>query len=131
MRTVIEKQDIAPRGRNVGNSVRYAFEVKDRFYVKLLSDLPLDLGREDKRSLRDLVFHHAESAGRWHAEGPDFVLRSGDLVHVEVKRLRQHPARNLSTYHRGRRRIPCPIGTSSAASPFLPARAFRWRMWRG
>lgn len=50
VRTAIEKQVVAPRGRNVGNSVRYAFEVKDRFYVKLLSDLPLDLGREDKRS---------------------------------------------------------------------------------
>jgi uncharacterized protein (DUF433 family) len=52
------------------------------------------------------VFRRAETAGRWHAEGPDFVLNSGDLVlHVAVKRLRSHPADNLVTYRRGRRRV--------------------------
>jgi uncharacterized protein (DUF433 family) len=71
-----------------------------------LSAFPLDLNRDDKRSLRDLVFYRTKIAGRWHREGPDLVLTSGDLVlHVEVKHLRRHLAHNLATYYRGRRRI--------------------------
>ena len=79
-------------------AVRYAFDVRELYYAKLLSAFPLDLNRDDKCSLRDLVFRRAKTAGRWHAEGPDFVLRSGDLVlHVEAKRLRSHLAHNLAT----------------------------------
>src|SRR5438552_7516846 len=106
VRTAIERKVIAPRSKSVGKAVRYAFDVKELFYVKLLSVFPLDLNRDDKRSLRDLVLRQAKTAGRWHAEGPDFVLKSGDLVlHVEVKHLRDHLAHNLLTYHRGRRRV--------------------------
>jgi uncharacterized protein (DUF433 family) len=106
VRTAIEKKVIAPRTKSVGKAVRFAFDVKELFFVKLLSTFPLSLNRDDKRSLRDLVFHRTRTAGRWHAEGPDFVLKSGDLVlHVKVKHLRDHLAHNLVTYHRGRRRI--------------------------
>lgn len=106
VRTAIEKKVLALRSKSVGKAVRYAFGVKELFYVKLLSAFPLDLDRDDKRSLRELVFRRTETSGRWHAEGPDFVLKSGDLVlHVEVKHLRDRLAHNLVTYNRGRRRV--------------------------
>ncbi|HEY3912684.1 MAG TPA: DUF433 domain-containing protein [Stellaceae bacterium] len=106
VRTAIEKKAIAPRAESVGKAVRYQFGVKELFYIKLLSAFPFDLDRDDKRSLRGLVFDRAETAGRWRAEGPDFVVKSGDLVlHVEVKHLRNHLADNLATYRRGRRRV--------------------------
>jgi len=106
VRTAIEKKVVAPRFKPVGKALRYTFEVKELYYVKLLSAFPLDLNREDKHSLRDLAFRQTKIAGRWRLEGPDFVLKSGDLVlHLEVKQLRSLLAHNLSTYHRGRRRI--------------------------
>jgi len=108
VRTAVEKKVVAPRSKRVGTAVRYRFDVKELFYVKLLSCFPFDLDRDDKRSLRELVFRRAETAGRWRTEGPDFVVKSGDLVvSVEVKHLRNHLADNLATYHRGRRRVIC------------------------
>lgn len=106
VRTAIEKKVIAPRSKPVGKALRYAFDVKELYYAKLLSAFPLDLDRDDKRSLRDLVFRRTKIAGRWHTEGPDFVLTSGDIVlHVAVKDLRNRLAQNLAAYYRGRRRI--------------------------
>jgi uncharacterized protein (DUF433 family) len=106
VRTAVEKKVIAPRAESVGRAVRYKFGVRELFYIKLLSTFPFDLNRDDKRSLHELVFHRAETAGRWRAEGPDFVLNSGDLVlYLEVKHLRNHLADNLATYRRGRRRV--------------------------
>jgi uncharacterized protein (DUF433 family) len=106
VRTAIEKKVIAPRSIRVGKAVRYAFDVKELYYAKLLSAFPLDLSRDDKCSLRELVFRHTKTAGRWHTEGPNFVLENGDLVlHVEVKHLRSHLAHNLAAYYRGRQRI--------------------------
>lgn len=106
MRTAIEKKFIAPRVTRVGKPMRYAFGVKDLFFVKLLSAFPLPLTRDDKHSLHDIVFYRSEHAGRWHAAGPELLVESDGLVaHVEVKRLRNRLAQNLATYRRGRRRI--------------------------
>ena len=106
VRAAIERKVIAPRSKTVGKAVRYTFDVKELFYVKLLSAFPFDLSGEDKRSLRALVLRQTKSAGRWHSEGPDFILKSGDLVlHLEVKQLRNLLAHNLVTYQRGRRRV--------------------------
>jgi uncharacterized protein (DUF433 family) len=106
VRTAMEKRVIAPRSIRVGRGIRYTFDVKELYYAKLLSSFPLNLNRDDKRSLRDLVVHGTKIAGRWRLEGPDFVLKSGDLIlHVEVKHLRRHLAHNLAIYYRGRRRI--------------------------
>ena len=106
MRTAIEKKVVVPRARSVGKAVRYAFNAKELFYLKLLSAFPLDLDRADKRALRELVFSPAANAGRWHSDGPDFVLRSGELaLHVEVKQLRDRLAQDIDIYHRGRRGV--------------------------
>jgi uncharacterized protein (DUF433 family) len=105
VRTAIEKKAVAPRARSAGKVVRYAFNAHELLYLKLLSAFPLDLPREDKRALRDLVSGHS-SAGRWHSQGPDFVLQSDELViHVEVKQLRDRLAHNMDVYDRGRRRV--------------------------
>jgi uncharacterized protein (DUF433 family) len=119
VRTAIEKKVIAPRSIRVGKAVRYAFDVRELYYAKLLSAFPLDLDRDDKRSLADLVFRRTKTAGRWHAEGPDFVLESGDLVlYVEVRHLRSHLAHNLAAYYRGRRRIVSDPGILSGEPVF-------------
>jgi uncharacterized protein (DUF433 family) len=105
VRTAIEKKAVAPRAKSTGKAVRYAFNARDLLHLKLLLAFPLDLPREDKRALRDLVFGQ-NSAGRWHSEGPDFVLQSGELaLHVEVKQLRDRLAHNMDIYDRGRRRV--------------------------
>ncbi len=106
VRAAIEKKVLAPHARAVGGVTRYRFDVKQLFYVKLLSDFPHDLSREDKDALRDLIFDRAKSAGRWQAEGTDLVLTNRSLViRVEVKHLRTKLAHDLATYRRGRRRI--------------------------
>ena len=41
VRTAIEKKVIAPRSVRVGKAVRYAFDVRELYYAKLLSAFPL------------------------------------------------------------------------------------------
>jgi uncharacterized protein (DUF433 family) len=106
VRSSIERRSVAPRARTVGKSVRYAFDARELFYIKLLSAFPLDLRRDDKSALRELVFRRTRSSGRWRAEGPNYVLKSGDLVlRVEARSLRTHLAQNLAAYRRGRQRL--------------------------
>jgi hypothetical protein len=45
VRTAIEKKVITPRAKSVGKAVRYAFDVKELFFVKLLSAFPLNLAK--------------------------------------------------------------------------------------
>jgi uncharacterized protein (DUF433 family) len=106
VRTAIDRKVVVPHSRRAGKALRYRFAARELFYLKFLSGFPFDLGKDDKCSLHDLVFRRAEVSGRWRAEGPDFVLQNGDIVVcVEVKGLRDHIARNLASYRRGRRRI--------------------------
>lgn len=106
IRKAIEAGTIRPCAVTSGLMPRYRFGVKDMLYLKLLSDFPLPLDREDKAALRRLVEGRCRSTGRWHAADGDLVIRSGDLtLHVEVGRVRDALARRLSTWRRGRRRI--------------------------
>jgi uncharacterized protein (DUF433 family) len=106
VRTAMERKVIAPCATTTGKSVRYAFGVKELFYVKLLSAFPFNLGHDDKRALRDLVLRRLAGAGRWGVEGTTFILRSEGLVlRVEARQLRTLLARNLAAYRRGLRRI--------------------------
>lgn len=106
VRAALNRKVVTPRYRSVGKALRYRFAARELLYLKFLSDFPFDLSDNDKCSLCKLIFQRAKAAGRWHAEGSDFVLQNGDLVlHVEVKPLRDHIIRNLASYRRGRRRI--------------------------
>jgi uncharacterized protein (DUF433 family) len=123
MRTAIEKKIVAPRSQPVGKALRYAFDVKELYYAKLLFAFPFDLNRDDKHSLRNLVSHQTKIAGRWRLEGRNFVLKSDDLViRVEVEHLRRHLAHNLATYYRGRRRIVSDPGILSGEPIFAGTR---------
>jgi uncharacterized protein (DUF433 family) len=106
LRVAVERKFIAPRAKSVGKATRYAFYVKDLVFIKLLSDFPLDLDRDDKEALRQILFGRASAAGRWQAKGSDFIVTNGSVVlHVELKQLRNKLAHDLAIYRRGRRRI--------------------------
>jgi uncharacterized protein (DUF433 family) len=106
VRMAIEKKAIAPSKKRVGKSSRYVFGIRDLFYVKLLSEFPLDLDQEDKIALRNLVFQRGDRSGRWRRANADFTLTHGLLsLKVDVRRLRDGLARDIAIYRRGRRRI--------------------------
>src|SRR5271170_4562387 len=73
IRTAIEKRSIAPPSFRVGKSIRYEFDLNELLFIKLLSEFPFALPREDKDSLRQLLAKSAGSAGRWQMRGPDLL----------------------------------------------------------
>ena len=108
VRKAIETGTIRPCAVSAGRAPRYRFGVKDMLYLKLVAGFPLLLDKQDKAALRRLVDRGRPSggAGRWQANGGEFVVRAGDVaVHVEVKPVRDALARSLLAYRRGRRRV--------------------------
>lgn len=106
VRKAIESRILRPRKVETGRSPRYRLAIREMLYVKLLAEMPLALDKEDKADLRALVERRRDRAGRWQAEGGDYVVRTGDLtLRVEIGPLRAALAHNLLAFRRGRRRI--------------------------
>lgn len=106
VRKAIESRTLRPRKIAAGRSARYRLAVREMLYLKLLAEMPLALGQDDKADLRALVERRSDRIGRWRAEGGDYVVRAGDVtLRVEVRPLRRALASRLLTFRRGRRRI--------------------------
>jgi uncharacterized protein (DUF433 family) len=106
VRKAIESRTLRPRKLVTGRSPRYRLAIREMLYLKLLAEMPLALDKEDKADLRALVERRHDRAGRWQAEGRDYVVRAGDVtLRVEVGPLRSALAHNLLSFRRGRRRI--------------------------
>jgi uncharacterized protein (DUF433 family) len=106
IRTAIEKRAIAPPSSRVGKSIRYEFDLNELLFIKLLTEFPFALPKEDKDSLRKLVAKSAGSAGRWQRRGPDLLMKKGELsVSVHFHPLREQLVQNVDLYRKGFDRI--------------------------
>jgi uncharacterized protein (DUF433 family) len=106
IRTAIEKRSISPQASRVGNSIRYKFDRNELLFIKLLSEFPFSLPKQDKDSLRQLLGKPAGSAGRWQMRGADLLIKKGELsVSVHYLPLRKQLFQNASLYRKGLSRI--------------------------
>jgi uncharacterized protein (DUF433 family) len=106
IRTTIEKRSIMPPSSRVGKSVRYEFDLNELLFIKLLTEFPFSLPKEDKDSLRQLVGKSKCSAGRWQIHGSDLLLKKGELsVLVHFHPLREQLVKNVNLYRKGFDRI--------------------------
>jgi uncharacterized protein (DUF433 family) len=106
IRTAIEKRSITPPSSRVGKSIRYEFDLNELLFIKLLTQFPFSLPKEDKDSLRQLVGKSSGSVGRWQMRGPDLLMKKGDLsVSVHYHPLRKQLVQNANLYRKGVDRI--------------------------
>jgi hypothetical protein len=107
IRTALEKKSVTPSYRHrVGKAVRHQFSAGDVLYVKVLTEFPFPLSKQDKQSLAQVLVRGNKTASPWSLRGADLVYRSGGMqMLVECKSLRQTVARNLAAYRWGRRRV--------------------------
>jgi uncharacterized protein (DUF433 family) len=106
IRMAIEKRSIRPPSSRVGKSIRYEFDLNELLFIKLLTEFPFSLPKEDKRSLRQLVGKSSGSVGRWQMRGPNLMMKSGELsVSVHYQPLRKQLVQNVNLYRKGVDRI--------------------------
>lgn len=106
IRTAIEKQSIRPPSSRVGKAVRYEFDLNELLFIKLLTEFPFSLPKEDKDSLRQLVGKSSGSAGRWKIRGDDLLIKKAGLsVLVRYRLLRRQLVRRVTLYRDGGERI--------------------------
>jgi uncharacterized protein (DUF433 family) len=106
IRTAIEKRSITPPSSRVGKSIRYEFDLNELLFIKLLTEFPFSLQKEDKDSLRQLVGKSSGSVGRWQMRGPDLLIQKGELsVSVHYHPLRKQLVQNANLYRKGGDRI--------------------------
>jgi uncharacterized protein (DUF433 family) len=106
IRTAIEKRSIRPSSSRVGKSIRYEFDLDELLFMKLLTEFPFSLPKEDKRSLRQLVGKSSGSVGRWKMHGPNLLMKKGELsVSVHYHPLRKQVMQNANLYRKGADRI--------------------------
>jgi uncharacterized protein (DUF433 family) len=106
IRTAIEKRSITPSSSRVGKSIRYEFDLNELLFIKLLTEFPFSLPKEDKDSLRRLVGKSSGSVGRWQMRGPNLLMKNGELsVSVHYHPLRKQLVQNVNLYRKGVDRI--------------------------
>jgi uncharacterized protein (DUF433 family) len=106
IRTAIEKRSITPSSSRVGKSIRYEFDLNELLFIKLLTEFPFPLPKEDKDSLRRLVGKSSGSVGRWEMRGSDLLITKGELsVSVHYHPLREQIVQNVNLYRKGFDRI--------------------------
>lgn len=107
IRTALEKKALRPSHKHkTGKAVRYGFSVRDVLLMKLFTEFPFPLGKDDKDALRAVLLRRAKTANRWRVAGPDLVFASGQVeVIVQCKHIRRRLAHNIAAFHWGKRRI--------------------------
>src|SRR3984885_407796 len=123
IRTAIEKRSITPPSSRVGKSIRYEFDLNELLFIKLLTQFPFSLPKEDKDSLRQLVGKSSGSVGRWQMRGPDLLMKKGELsVSVHFHPLRKQLVQNANLYRKGADRIVSDAEILSGESVFKGTR---------
>jgi uncharacterized protein (DUF433 family) len=124
IRTALEKKSVTPsRQRKAGKTVRHQFSVGDVLLIKLLSEFPFPLSKQDKRSLAEIVARGNRKASPWFMEGIDLVYRSGDVqLSVRCKPFRKTVQRNLATFRWGRTRVVSSPGVLAGEPVFRGTR---------
>jgi uncharacterized protein (DUF433 family) len=107
IRTALEKRSVTPSHRQrTGKAVRHHFSAGDVLLVKVLSEFPFPLSKQDKQSLAQVLVGGERHSAHWSLRGSDLVYRSGEmLLSVECKTVRRTLDKNLAAYRWGKRRI--------------------------
>ena len=85
--------------QKAGKAVRHQFSAGDVLFVKVLTEFPFPLSKQDKQSLAQVLARGNRRAARWSTQGSDLVYRSGEMqVLIACKPFRQTVARNLAAY---------------------------------
>lgn len=107
IRTALEKKAVTPsHKRRTGKAVRHQFSASDVLYMKILSEFPFPLSKDDKQSLARIVARKSRAALHWSLRGADLVYRSGEMqLLVECKPLREKVGRNVAAFRWGKQRI--------------------------
>lgn len=124
IRTALEKRSVRPsHRRRAGKAVRHQFSAGDVLLVKLLSEFPFRLGKQDKESLAKILAGGNKRAAAWSLRGADLLYRSGDMqVFVACKPLRQAVERNLAAYRWGKRCVVSSLDVLSGEPVFRGTR---------
>ena len=107
VRTALEKKSVTPSHKErAGKALRHRFSAGDVLFVKVLSEFPFPLSKQDKQSLARILARGNRRATPWFQKGADLVYRSGEMqVLIECKPFRRTIAHNLAAYRWGKRRI--------------------------
>lgn len=93
------------QSRPVGKAVRRRLNMRDIFYLRLLSALPVGLSVDDRRDLHTMIAQRLTGKGRWQRRQDGFRLTDGVVVDIATGNLRRDLARRLRLYRRGLRRV--------------------------
>ena len=107
VRTALEKKAVAPSRRiKTRKAVRYRFSEGDVLFLRVLTEFPFPLSKEDKDSLAEVLARGSKISKRWSSQGSDIVFQSGEMkIHVECKQFRKTVDRNVAAYRWGKERI--------------------------
>ena len=107
IRTALEKKSVASSHRQrVGKAVRHQFSQADILLLKVLTEFPFALSKQDKDALATVLAAGAKQSGCWSRRSSELIYQCGDMrVAVELKPIQTKISRNISIYRRGNRRI--------------------------
>ncbi len=105
IRHALEDEIPSVRGAPSGSNARW-FRIRDVFYFRLLSKVPVGIPKEDRKSLHSLICKRMTVAGPWEVDRADIVLKGdGITATLHVKEMKANVAHQTRLYFRGRRRV--------------------------
>lgn len=107
IRTALEKKSVKSSHRKrAGKAVRHQFSAGDILLVKVLTEFPFALSKDDKRSLAHILANGGKQAENWSRRGSELLYRSGEMqLRIAFRPIQQKVARNIALFRWGRRRI--------------------------
>lgn len=107
IRTALEKKIVKPSHRfRVGKAVRHQFSAGDVLFIKMLTEFPFALSKEDKNSLARVLAGGQRQATHWSRHGSDLVYQFGKVqLRVDCTGIRQQLESNMAAYRWGKDRV--------------------------
>ena len=94
------------------------FATEELLYFCLVAELPIELPRQDRRDLFDLLARGAARRGRWRREAQRLVLEGGVSVILPISDLVKRVEARVALFERGRARVVSRVDTLSGEPVF-------------
>jgi len=107
VRTAVEKKSVIPSSRRrAGKATRHGFSAGDVLLVKVLSEFPFPLSKQDKQSLAQMLSRGKRQAGPWSQRGANLVYGAGEMrLTVNSQPILRKIRENVAAYRWGKRRV--------------------------
>jgi len=107
VRTAVEKKSVIPSSRRrAGKATRHGFSAGDVLLVKVLSEFPFPLSKQDKQSLAQMLSRGKRQAGPWSQRGDNLVYGAGEMrLTVNSQPILRKIRENVAAYRWGKRRV--------------------------